>query len=862
LTDPVGITIRVGVIVFVIDLLIPYGFGLLPKMPEDLENIVDAALLTAVIGPAVYFVFLAPMVAALNQQLEELRLAKNAADAANIELKQLKFAMDQHAIVSITDREGRIVSCNQRFIDISKYSAEELAGQDHRILNSGYHSRNYIRHLYETIAKGKAWHGQFRNRARDGSSFWVESTVVPIFDAADNIKQYISIRTDITDMKEMEAQLTRAKEDAETANRAKSDFLANMSHEIRTPMNGVIGLTDLLLDSELTVEQREYVEAIKTSGDALLTIINDILDLSKIQAGKLQLDCLPFNLLKTLEECIEIVAMKAREKRLELILEIRPDVPIYLRGDAARIRQVVLNLLSNAIKFTERGEVILSVTQCGVDPTHSEIRFEVKDTGIGIPREFQPNLFQKFSQASNTISRSMGGTGLGLAISKLLAEMMGGCIGVSSEPGKGSTFWFTSNLETEESQPQRDGAALEVFSGERVLIVDDNEALRQVLQRQLNALGFRCDGAGRGCDVLEMLKFEASKHDPYSMLLLDAELPDLEGMDLAISIHGNPAFQKLHIVGLLPSNQQVGARDSRLFGLDAAVIKPIKPSKLTAALAQAFSRAAAQGEARAIFNQAKFNKCLELFDGTIAQRYAQILAVFENDAKPLLVTLRSGCQELDVEKIERGAHGIKGMALELGTIGLSDVASKMNDLAKSDDPMRARELLPQLESERRRLLDFLRSAAPGIPKPGRFTSLRARIAAGNRILVVDDIAINRKLVSILLGKVGYKVVEACSGAEALSALEKEHFDLVIMDVMMPGMDGLEATRRIRACDAEYNDIPILGLTASVFDKDLNNCMSAGMSGRLTKPVHREDLLRMIHEQLNSQSRSTLEQRTC
>ena len=412
---------------------------------------------------------------------------------------------------------------------------------------------------------------------KDGSRLTVSLSVTAIRNAGGEINGYLSVATDVTDRRQARDTLQAAKEAAERANRAKSEFLATMSHEIRTPMNGVLGFANLLRDTPLDEEQRDFVRTIESSGQNLLAIINDILDFSKIEAGAMTLENIPFDLSDAVEEVVALMAGKAEEKRLELGLSIAPSVPERIVADPGRLKQILVNLIGNAVKFTSLGHVYIEVTAVGRD-ADCKLHIRVRDTGIGIPQAAQAGLFKKFAQADASTTRRYGGTGLGLAICRQLIGLMGGEIGIDSAPGTGSTFWFTIPVKTTEAAGR--SAAPGEIAGRRVLIVDDLEMNRRVLESQLTGWGAECTCTGGGRQALAVLEQSFAAGRRFDVALVDHLMPDVDGAELGEMLHADPRFDGLRLI-LLTTSEQIGsARELLDRGFSAYLTKPVVRSRL------------------------------------------------------------------------------------------------------------------------------------------------------------------------------------------------------------------------------------------------------------------------------------------
>ena len=727
-----------------------------------------------------------PVIILTGQHDHEIDLSAMRLGAADYVLKHstdgeilertIRFAIDRNSLRRELERERHLLhtlldnlpdhiyfkDLKSGFLRINKAMANEFAlkstldaiGKKDSDFFTEEHAREARADEQSVIESGEPLVGKAEKETwPDGRVTWVSTTKLPLRDRNGKIIGTFGISRDITEQRRAQDQLKEraeqlmqanreleiAKNDAESANRAKSDFLANMSHEIRTPLNAIIGMTELVLDTELTPSQKEYLRIVEESGDSLLSVINDILDFSKIEAGKLDLEPIEFALHDFVGDTMKSLGLRAHRKGLELALHIHPEVPQFVYGDSGRLRQVIVNLVGNAIKFTQHGEVLLDLNLEGDsrdDTNQLTLRFSVKDTGIGVPEDRQKAIFRAFEQADNSTTRRFGGTGLGLAISGQLVKLMGGRLWVDSEVGQGSQFHFTTRLDVvdkpEALQPQTDTNSL---LGLRVLVVDDNATNRCILEEILTNWGMKPAMAEDVESAIALLQTAHDSNDKFRLILSDVNMPALSGFDLARHVRNQPELVDT-IIMLLTSGGRVGDFVlCRELNMSAYLIKPVKQS--------------------------------ELFDAIVAS---------------LGITAAEG-----VEK----------------------------------DPASPTETLRSLN-----------------------------------ILLAEDSPVNQKLAIGLLGKWGHKITVANDGQEAVEAWKDGDFELILMDVQMPRMDGLEATGEIRRQEADTGQhIVIVAMTAHAMKGDRERCLSAGMDEYVAKPVRAKQLRATLLQLFGGQAES-------
>ncbi|QSA99561.1 PAS domain S-box protein [Methylomonas sp. EFPC1] len=686
---------------------------------------------------------------------------------AEAELRKLWLAVEQspNSIV-ITNLQAEIEYVNQHFTAVTGYSREEAIRQNPRILQSGHTGQATYDEMWHTLTQGKSWSGELINRRKDGSEYVEWAQITPVRQADGAVTHYLAIKEDITEKKRVESELDsyrhhleelvaartveleQARQAAEAATLAKSQFLANMSHEIRTPMNAILGMLYLALKQDLPSTLHNHLTKAQSAAHSLLGIINDILDFSKIEAGKLEFESTEFALDRVLEQLTDAIGLQAEQKGVEFLIRYDVNIPATLRGDPLRLKQVLLNLCGNAIKFTERGEVELAFRMLSKKADAVILQISVRDTGIGMDRELQGRLFQKFTQADQSTTRKFGGTGLGLAISKHLVELMGGRIWLEdSQPGQGTTICCTVQLHIAQQAEARRRELLDqtgsLLKGIRVLVVDDNDISREILAEMLRFFQLDVSVAGDGATAIRLLE-TASEH-PFDLVLMDWRMPGMNGDEATRRIHVDAAIVLQPKVIMVTA---YGREDVMLLahqaGVDGFLIKPVSPSSLLDSM--------------------------------------------------------------------------------LSALGRSDV------LDRQESPYAAAQTPPNL--------------------------------LGRHVLLVEDNAINREFAVELLRSMNIAADEAVNGEEALAMVQRYQYDCILMDIQMPVMDGLEATRRIRALAGQaggerFASLPIIAMTALAMARDAEESRAAGMNDHITKPVEPQSLFSCLAKWLPAASTDTL-----
>jgi len=631
-------------------------------------------------------------------------------------------------LIFYTDRNGRYLGCNTAYAALAGRPVDQVRGLTHHEVFEPDLARAMEERDHRSLAQSREQTSESWVTYPTGERVLLDTRVSPLWDENGEPQGLLGISRDITQRKKIEEDVRQAKELAEDATRMKSDFLANMSHEIRTPMNAIIGLSHLVLKTELTPRQRDYIAKVQTSGQHLLGVINDILDFSKVEAGKLDLENADFELEKLLDNTGSLVSEKAHAKGLELVFDVAPNVPSHLVGDSLRLGQILLNYANNAVKFTDKGEIVISVRASERTQHDVLLHFRVQDTGIGLTAEQLGRLFESFSQADTSTTRRFGGTGLGLAISKKLAGLMGGEVGVESEHGKGSTFWFSARLGIG-AAARRAFVPNPDLRGRRALVVDDNDHARAVIVDMLESMTFVTRQASCGSGALDEIRRAAERGSPYDVVYLDWRMPGMDGMETARRIRALALDDTPMILMVTAFGRDEVLREAESAGIQNVLVKPVNPSLL-------------------------FDTTMSVLAGRRVPAPAPAVAA-SSELDPRLATIR-----------------------------------------------------------------------------------------GARALLVEDNDINQQVARELLQDAGLVVDVADNGEIALAKVRTQAYDLVFMDMQMPVMDGVTATREMRQL-AGLGQLPIVAMTANAMEQDRRKCLDAGMNDFLIKPIDPQQMWTML-----------------
>ncbi|MEW5804971.1 MAG: response regulator [bacterium] len=674
---------------------------------------------------------------------------------------QMKAILDNIPDIAwLKDEESRYINANESFSRMCGLKPVDLIGKTDFDVWPGHLAEKYRADDKEVMKSGQRKLFEEVVEDKDANVYWIETIKTPIYNDQGEVIGTTGIGRDVTVRRCAEEALRQAKEAAEAATKAKSEFLANMSHEIRTPMNGIMGMIDLVMDTRLTIEQHEYLSMAKTSADSLMSLLNDILDFSKMEAGHLDLEEIDFELRTTLEAATEVLALRAHRKGIELACHIKPYVPGFLIGDPCRLRQVIVNLAGNAIKFTEKGEVVIDCDVESEDEDSVVLHFTVSDTGIGIPEDKLEVIFKSFRQVDGSTTREYGGSGLGLSISQQLTKMMGGKIWAESELGKGSSFHFTARFSLQPEQRCTTEVSKTVdLQGLPILIVDDNDTNRKILQEMVSSWGLVPAAVSDGKSALAELELAVMDQRSYALVLLDIQMPGIDGFEVTRRIKKNPATANTKIIVLTSLGQRGDTNICKELGVSTYLLKPVKMSELITAI----------------------NEVMVMRD-------------------------------------------------EIQNRGIAEKAEDEEERARKREVRKSRDLERKPSS--------LAEESPVTGYVIREKEQKRKL----EILLAEDDLINQKVAVGILRRKGYSVQVVETGQEALDFLAQHQPDLVLMDVQMPVLDGLEATRTIREKEKlTVQHIPIIAMTAHAMKGDRERCLDAGMDGYISKPVKMAEL---------------------
>ncbi len=836
-----------------------------------------------------------------EQALNDLQ--QQVAQDKNLQTQLVTRVVEQFpGVVFWKDRDSRFLGCNAALAQLAgRNSPDEIIGcTDFDLPWTHEESEQYRADDAAVMQSGQARLKIIETQTlADGSLHYLETSKVPLANNDGEIVGILGVYTDITErvlqerelqqhrehlqemvdertqtLRRMVDELTQARQQAEDSVQLKSEFLATMSHEIRTPLNGIIGMTELLLESALNHKQRAQAKAALHSAESLLHIINDILDFSKIEAGKMEIDPVAFDLMTLVEDLAELLAIRAREKAVELIVRFRPDVPRQVIGDAGRIRQILANLISNALKFTDKGYVLVSVTMEPDMPVSDDrlwFRLQVEDTGIGIAPDVQTRIFDKFAQADASMSRQYGGTGLGLAICRELVQVMGGSIQLDSVPNQGSCFWVSLPLEHDSALPQPQTPT--ALAGQRLLIVDDVAINHTLIGEHCDRMGIRWSGVSCAEAALAALQQAVQMQDPYQLVIIDYLLADMNGEQLAIRIRRETSTPDCALVMMTAAGVSGYTRHFKQAGFNGFITKPLRIGEMFALLELVWQEFVNGNRGSLLSVEHLINlRSQQMTHRDVSFRAPSILLAEDNRINQSIaeeILLSAGCC---VETVTNGRQVLKRVEENPFDLILMDCEMpEMNGFEASEilaqwKKQRRIDAIPIIaltanthKEERTRCMDvgmsdylakpmrkheMLQMIAKWLPHAVETTQDEHRPHYHNQtILLAEDNRINAIMATEILQDMGFAVTHVSDGVQAVAHAKLSSYDAILMDCQMPQMDGFDATRAIRQHEAEQQKAAsiIIALTANAMQGDRERCMAAGMNDYISKPARKQML---------------------
>ena len=849
----------------------------LHRHQQDVWTQLNVSVVRDKAGKALHFVF----------QIQDITERK----IAETQLHKLSLAVEQSPeTIIITDVNRHIEYVNESFLKTFGYTRDEIIGKDPKIIRGEKFESEHLVSLVPTISQGNIWKGEFHNKRKNGSLIIQYAIITPLRQPDGTISHYVSVQEDITDKKRLgeeldkhrhhleelvvsrTTELAEARRQAEAANEAKSNFIANMSHEIRTPMNGVLGMTYLAMASTSDPKQRDYLKKIQLSGQHLLHIVNDILDFSKIEAGKMTLEAVDFWLEEILNNLSSMMSNKLIGRNIALNFDVDAELANHMHGDPHRLSQILINYTNNAIKFTEQGEIIVRVRKVQDAADGWLVRFEVQDSGIGMTQAQQSKLFRSFQQADNSTTRKYGGTGLGLAISKQLAKLMGGDVGVSSELGKGSTFWFTVHLSAAKeaaSIPETkvealNNTRLQLLSKERggltVLVVDDNQFNQQIATELLEAAGLTVLLAGNGKQALDILRKK-----PIDCVLMDIQMPIMDGLEATRKLRSMEKFARLPVIAMTANAMNEDRLQCLGVGMNDFIAKPFVPEVLYSTLTRWLSNNNEVPQTTELYEppqQVVFDKnlCIDLRVlekqlGAVPEKIGKFASKFVDSARKGLLELDEACYAKDQVTLSALGHRLKSSARTVGAHQFADLCHELEELKNESNLRRSLEIVREMHEWFEKIESFvslyLKSKGNMDLMMSKVDTASAASHADLHVLVLEDDANHIEIASTTLRKLGVTRIMSCmDGHQALTMIRTYNPDLLLCDLHLHGMDGITFLRLVAEHGYSGSVILLSGVDHNLLKaaESLVKAYGLNLLAALKKPLLQDSLeLALAHQ---------------